>query len=382
MKIAIASSGRFHLLDLARELEALGHEVTFYSMVPIKRGVRFGLSRKAQVSFIWPLLPFVLLRKVLPLPQHHYIDLMIFWALNKLLMLRLRPCDVLIAMSGVYLEGLRHAKEKYGALIFLERGSEHILSQSRIMGKLKEAGLTNQDTHQSMIQRELAGYQLADQIVIPSLHVERSFIENGIAERCLFRNAYGVDLSMFPSTCAPSPSPVRLIFVGNWSYRKGVDILVKAWQVLHGVELIHVGSIGDAPLPNFPGFTHYDAVDQTKLFEYYGMAHIFVLASREEGFGLVLFQALSCGLPIVTTDRTGGTDLQELLDCADIIKVVPSENVEALVGAIQKMIPIALAQQGQRELIKIKHTLSWKRAAMRYADHLAACIANRRKFFS
>ena len=74
MKIAIASSGRFHLLDLARELEALGHDVTFYSMVPINRGIRFGLSSKAQVSFFWPLLPFVALRKVLPLRFHQHVD--------------------------------------------------------------------------------------------------------------------------------------------------------------------------------------------------------------------------------------------------------------------------------------------------------------------
>jgi len=379
MKIAIASSGRFHLLDLARELEALGHEVTFYSMVPIKRGVRFGLTKKSQVSFFWLLLPLAFLRRVLPLNLHHYVDSLIFQGLNYLLILRLKPCDVLIAMSGMYLEALLYAKQKYGALIFLERGSQHILSQTQIMNELKTRSALDQAKLQSIIKRELAGYQLADQIVIPALHVEKSFIHHGVSSSYLFRNAYGVDLNMFPSTMSPSPSPVRLIFVGNWSYRKGVDILVRGWQALDGVELIHVGSIGDAPLPNLPGFTHYDTVDQTQLHKYYAMAHLFILASREEGMALVQAQALSCGLPLICTNRCGGEDLRQYVDDPSMIEVIPPDNVDALVQAIKKMIPIALAQQGQREIMKNKHSLSWARSAIRYAEHLSNYLTNRAK---
>jgi glycosyltransferase involved in cell wall biosynthesis len=172
---------------------------------------------------------------------------------------------------------------------------------------------------------------------------------------------------------------VRLIFVGNWSYRKGVDILVQGWQALDGVELIHVGSIGDAPLPNLPGFTHYDTVDQGQLHKYYAMAHLFVLASREEGMALVQAQALSCGLPLICTNRCGGEDLRQYVDDPSMIEVIPPDNVDALVQAIQKMIPIALAQQGQREIMKDKHSLSWARSAIRYAEHLSNYLTNRAK---
>jgi hypothetical protein len=43
MRVAIMTAGRFHVLDLARELAALGHEVAFYSYVLKKMAVRFGL---------------------------------------------------------------------------------------------------------------------------------------------------------------------------------------------------------------------------------------------------------------------------------------------------------------------------------------------------
>jgi hypothetical protein len=45
LRVAIATAGRFHVLDLARELNALGYAVDFYSYVPKTRALRFGLPR-------------------------------------------------------------------------------------------------------------------------------------------------------------------------------------------------------------------------------------------------------------------------------------------------------------------------------------------------
>ena len=59
LRIAIATGGRFHVLDLARELDALGHEVRFYSYVPKARALKFGLPARCHVSllpFMWPLI--------------------------------------------------------------------------------------------------------------------------------------------------------------------------------------------------------------------------------------------------------------------------------------------------------------------------------------
>ena len=58
MKIAIASIGRFWLLDLARELDRLGHDTRFYSYVLRKRAERFGLpirSHRGLLLFLAPL---------------------------------------------------------------------------------------------------------------------------------------------------------------------------------------------------------------------------------------------------------------------------------------------------------------------------------------
>ena len=67
--------------------------------------------------------------------------------------------------------------------------------------------------------------------------------------RKLFLSPYGVDLDAFPTRTGTLPSDPTLLFVGNWSYRKGVDVLVEAIEAMDGVRLIHVGALLDAPFP-------------------------------------------------------------------------------------------------------------------------------------
>ena len=64
LRIAIATFGRFHVLDLARELSALGHDVRFYSYVPRMRAIRFGLPKRCHVSLLVLLWPLVAMSRV------------------------------------------------------------------------------------------------------------------------------------------------------------------------------------------------------------------------------------------------------------------------------------------------------------------------------
>jgi glycosyltransferase involved in cell wall biosynthesis len=226
------------------------------------------------------------------------------------------------------------------------------------------------------VRRELVEYAIADVITVPSKHAERSFVERGIAQRKLFRNPYGVDLAMFPATAAPPPqSAPTIIMVGKWSLRKGCDILAEAWRRLatDGVRLLHVGELGDAPLPREPGFEHRGAVDQRALSHCYASAHVLALASREDGFGLVQAQALASGLPVVATEYTGAEDLQEYLEDARSIAVVPANDVEALARKLDTQLAYARTFNGVRDLLgSARDRLSWSEYGRRYDAMLRA----------
>lgn len=366
-RIAIASSGRFHLLDLARELDELGFDVKFYSFLPFGRVKILGLRKKCHVSLLGFVFPFLLLQRVFPRFMPNLVDRGLVYALNFATILLLRRCDVFICLSGTYLEAARYAKQRFGAKIYLERGSRHILSQKEILSEL--AGVAGPTDFS--VDRELQGYALADRIAVPAIHVVESFDIDKSLRAKLFRNPYGAGLDQFPARQEPSPDARAVLFVGAWTYRKGVDILVEAIKGLGDVTLLHVGSLGDAPFPDDPRFTHVDPVPQGRLKEFYAKANCFALASREEGLAMVQVQALASGLTLVCTDRTGGGDLAHSPTLSSRIKVVPVGDAAALREAISLSLKQSVAPGVLPDLTdEDRRLLSWRAYGQRYAAEL------------
>jgi glycosyltransferase involved in cell wall biosynthesis len=375
MKIAIATAGRFHVLDLARELHVLGHHVTLYSYVPRARARRFGLPDACHVPLLPLVFPVVSWEQMLPRVMTRTRERVLDALLNGAVIMRLRPCNVFICMSGIYLEAARFAKERYGAAIWLERGSRHILSQDELLAAIPGA----ERPSSLAVRRELAGYALADRIVIPSRHVADSFRRDGSNYAKLFYNPYGVDLGMFPLRPEKvSAELFSLLFVGTWSLRKGCDLLIEAIKRIPGVRLTHVGPIGDLDFPRDDRrFRHVDPVPQPELVRFYAEADVFVLASREEGLARVLVQALARGLPLICTDRTGGSDLAHTPALAARITVVPAGDIDALARAIAVSCDRPRPGDSLPALVASdRETLSWASYGRRYGDELSSTVGS------
>lgn len=373
LRIAILTAGRFHVLDLARELHTLGHEVRFYSYVPRARAVGFGLPEACHVNLVPYLLPLLAWQAKASNWGGAWRERALWWALNRAVIQTLEPCDVVIGMSGIYLEALEHARKKYGARVILERGSKHILAQDEILARLPGA----ERPSALAIERELAGYQMADLISIPSSHSLVSFARDPFSYRKCVVNPYGVDLASFPQLVEPARNgqPV-FIYAGVWSLQKGCDLLVKAMKQLPEARLIHVGNIGDCAFPNgSEQITHIDKVDQKELSGIYSRANAFVLASRQEGLAMVLAQALASGVPIVCTEDTGGSDLCHTEAINDRVYVVASNDVDALAAGMRQVAerlsygpPFAELTEADRQ------TLSWSAYGRRYAENLGKLL--------
>ena len=368
LKIGIATAGRFHVLDLARELDELGHEVTLYSFVPRRRAHAFGLPYRSHVALLPLVFPLVAWERLLPKVGTHLRERLLHKALDWAVVLRMRPCDVLVFMSGIYVEAARSARRRFGARLWLERASQHVLAQDELL-----AAVGAERPSAGAIRRELTGYAEADRIVIASSHVQESFRRDPNAYAKLFRNPYGVDIAMFtPPKTKPRNNPLVFLYAGAWSLRNGCDVLTDAFRLVAGVRLVHVGNIGDCPFPkNDERFEHVDTVPQWKLCDFYRAADAFVLASREDGFGMVLSQALASGLPIIGTDRTGAPDLAMTPALAARIAVVPQGSAEALASAVAALAdrlnsdrPFPPLDQSDRE------ALSWAAYGRRYSGEL------------
>ena len=310
MKINILSPGRFHVCDLARELARNGHDVKFYSFVTTKRAMKFGLPKECSASLFWPMSPFLALsKKIFPRSQWAAKFTILFqdWLTSVVM----RKCDVCIAMSGSFVAAPRKASQ----------------------------------------------------------HVVRSMLKFGYPKEKLFVNPYGVDLSMFyPDDKVKKEYDV--IMVGGWSYRKGCDLIVDAIKQSN-YRFLHVGSIVDMEFPQGDErFTHIDAVDQKQLVNYYNKSKLFVFPSREDGFGMVLSQAVACNLPIVGSKDCGAPDLKEMVELPEYIKLIDEYTPQAIKKAIDESLVTYETLKGKVYAGDAISQLTWKAYGERYSEFI------------
>ena len=106
----------------------------------------------------------------------------------------------------------------------------------------------------------------------------------------------------------------RVIFVGRYIYQKGIPDLFSIWQLVNKrhpdwrLDLYGDGDIRDIHLPESERsdlniFVHKP---DSNIIERYIESSIFVLTSLYEPFGLVMPEAMSCGLPVVAFDCPSG----------------------------------------------------------------------------
>jgi glycosyltransferase involved in cell wall biosynthesis len=363
LRIVIATTSGFHLRHLARELVAMGRDVTYMSYLPVFRIRHDRIPLERARSYFLKLQPWstAALFRYLPSLQQQAVEA-IFKRTDQAFARDLPGCDIFIGQSAMAVESARVARRKYGAKVILERGSRHVLSQDKL---LSEGG--GSQLSATYIERELAGYEAADYIALPSTHAVASFVEHGFDATRLFKNPYGVDFATFAPSHRPE-GPIRALFVGGWSYQKGCDILVAALRCNPDVSVTHVGTRGDLDFPRLRNFKTLGHKTHRKLSEVMARHHILLLPSRQDGFGMVLAEALASGLPVIGSSMTGASDLKELIANKSAIKIVVPADADALVDAIREMTGFVQRQPADRRILteEDKFNLSWAAYAKRY----------------
>ncbi len=161
--------------------------------------------------------------------------------------------------------------------------------------------------------------RLARRFLVASTFTRDTLIENGADPGSIRVIPYGVDLDRFsPGPAfdqAPhSQTPLRLLFVGRINQRKGIKYLLETMRLLgdKDVHLTVCGRVVDG-LELFRDCGDRvrvrPSVSAGDLVEAYRSSDLFVFPSVAEGFGQVLLESLSSGLPILSTTRTAAPDL-------------------------------------------------------------------------
>ncbi len=126
-----------------------------------------------------------------------------------------------------------------------------------------------------------------------------------------------------------------IVYAGQFIHRKGLDILKEAMKYVDSdVGLYLIGGKDDT-IKN-SNIHVIDFLLPEKLKDYYRAADCFVLPTREDIWGLVVNEAMSQGLPVVTTDKCNA-GLEMIENCATG-SIVKSEDFVTLASEINEII--------------------------------------------
>jgi glycosyltransferase involved in cell wall biosynthesis len=168
------------------------------------------------------------------------------------------------------------------------------------------------DTYE-MQARKIQELELADQILTCSEFQAETLCAQGVPRNKLQVIPLWVDSTFWKPVKnreEKAGSPLRVLFVGKISLRKGVPYLVQAVTKLgKSVNLTLVGSMNDELKPFFSRqdsqFKLLPACTKTALRDLYGQHDVLVLPSLGDSFGFVALEAMACGLPVIISENCG-----------------------------------------------------------------------------
>lgn len=209
----------------------------------------------------------------------------------------------------------------------------------------------------------------ADLVFCPSDLATKQVMEYGVPADRICTLPYGID---FSRSGRPSwRSRATVLFVGQISYRKGVDLLVQAASRNPGIDFVFLGPKVSASLVQdlpenctYLGERGWASVEGEML-----KAQALVLPSREDSFGLVVTEALSRGLPCIVSPSAGSAEV--IRKCGGGL-VLEELTVTGILDALDKLLPTQSCWERHRPARHIlrQYLLTWEEYA---AELLAAC---------
>ena len=157
-------------------------------------------------------------------------------------------------------------------------------------------------------------------------------------------------------TMIPDPLPIRVnscsslsskrvITIGRYSYEKGYDLLLKVWSIVEkqnsdwqldiyamGDPTPYVKMMDDLSIDKKRCHLNSSVVD---VEDEYMKSSILVQPSRTEGFGLVIVEAMSCGLPVVSFDCENGP--RSIITNGEDGFLIPPFDVEMFANSLMRL---------------------------------------------
>jgi glycosyltransferase involved in cell wall biosynthesis len=265
---------------------------------------------------------------------------------------------------------------KLGIPTVLERPNANTRFAMRVVKQeCDRLGITLPSDHEhaynaDKLQKEEREYALADRLLCPSDFVVKTFLDKGYSREKLVRHLYGFDESVYyPDNKPRDPKRgLTMLFVGVCAVRKGVHYALQAWlqspACKEGTFLI-AGEFLPAYADKLASWLSHPSVrvlgHRNDVPELMRKSDILVLPSIEEGFGLVITEAMGSGCVPVASEA-----------CTELCRHMATGLVHR-VGDVTALTQHITMLNGDRDLLK-----SLRTASLRSAQEITWTAAGRK----
>lgn len=222
-------------------------------------------------------------------------------------------------------------------------------------------------------------YNQFDLVLAPSKLMVHQLADMGIAGA--IHQPLGIDSAVFrPQRRVETlrehlrlPSDARLlVYAGRFTPEKKLHVLIDAVRKLgRPYHLLLIG--GGAELPRYPQISYVPFKrDQRQLARLLASCDMLVHPGDCETFGLIVLEAMACGLPVVGTSAGG---VAELVDDDTGILARPND-VDSLAGAIEAMYGRDLVQLGQNARAKAVNHFDWDQIMPQLLQRYGSLLAH------
>ena len=167
-----------------------------------------------------------------------------------------------------------------------------------------------------------------------------------------------------------SNSVPRILFIGGDFYRKGGDLVLKAFRSLpKGKAELHIVTRSDIPVEEHVFIYRNMTPNSQAIIDIYHQSDIFVLPTNADSFGIVFLEAMATGLPIIATNIAA---IPEIVVHGENGYLMAPNDYDALQEAMTDLVndPAKRKEMGRRGLRRINERFDSGKNANAVANEL------------
>tara|TARA_B100000989_G_scaffold24681_1_gene15977 strand:- start:1209 stop:2366 length:1158 start_codon:yes stop_codon:yes gene_type:complete len=334
IKVDTSCCSRFHIFDQAKQLQKKGLLNNIIHCHPNFHLKKFQIDVKKSINnsfigylnYIGKYLPNFIDNKL-----QKYVTLETDLFIKKTLIKKHNKPDIFIGLSSFVTKTIEYCNEN-NIISVVDHGSLHPEYEKKIIiHECERISIDHQDFIAPVwqIQRMNSEFKKAKKIIVPSYSAKKTIINSGVEEKKINVLNYAVDNILFKSKKVKKFDKFTIVFCGSLSPRKGVHNLIESFKLanISGSQLVLIGASSRSKDYNkylkkisTDDVKFYGSIPQSKLSNILSKCHLFVLPSLADGFGLVVLQAISSGLPVIVSSNVGAADIIQQSGGGDIFR--------------------------------------------------------------